>query len=169
MGRVRVRVWLYPPHTHTHTHFYHTRPIPIFFRILIPIPAKNGAGSGRVFRVRVRLPSLHKMPQIGMLHVEFFDMLGINSIGPFPHYHNNLYILVVVEYVAKWVEVNVTLSNDSKVEIKSIKKSQVQRMGIVEIRDGSPIRTRKIRPEPAPFLAGMGIKIRKKMGMGRVW
>ena len=33
-------------------------PYPFFFRILIPIPAKNGAGLGRVFRVRVRLPSL---------------------------------------------------------------------------------------------------------------
>ena len=42
----------------THTHFYHTRPIPIFFRILIPIAAKNGMGSGRIFRVRVRLLSL---------------------------------------------------------------------------------------------------------------
>ena len=38
----------YPPYTH-------------FFRILIPIPAKNGAGLGRVFRVRVRLPSLGQM------------------------------------------------------------------------------------------------------------
>ena len=37
------------------------------------------------------------------------------------------------------------------------------------IRDGSYTRTRKTRPEPAPFIAGMGTKFWEKMGMGRVW
>jgi len=35
-------------------------------------------------------------------------------------------------------------------------------------RDGSLTRTRKIRPELVPFVAGMGIKNQAKVGMGLV-
>ena len=39
-----------------------------------------------------------------ILIVEIFDMWGIDFMGPFPCSHGNDYILVVVDYVSKWLE-----------------------------------------------------------------
>jgi len=39
-------------------------------------------------------------------------------MGLFPSSHNNLYILVVIDYVSKFVEVIVSSTNDSKVDNK---------------------------------------------------
>ena len=36
-------------------------------------------------------------------------------MGPFPSSFNNLYILLVVDYVSKWVEAIATRTNDAKV------------------------------------------------------
>jgi len=44
-------------------------------------------------------------------------------MGSFPPSCNNLYILVVVDYVSKWVKPVATLTNDSKVAIKFLKKN----------------------------------------------
>jgi hypothetical protein len=38
------------------------------------------------------------------LQIELFDVWGIDYIGPFPKSKNYEYILVVVDYVSKWVE-----------------------------------------------------------------
>ena len=50
-------------------------------------------------------------------------------MGFFPPSHNNFYILVVVDYVSKWVEANATVTNDAKVIIKFIKKNIFRRFG----------------------------------------
>ena len=63
------------------------------------------------------------MPQSDMLDVELFDIWGIDFMGPFPPSHNNLYILVVVDYVSKWVETIANPTNDSKVVIKFFQKN----------------------------------------------
>ena len=44
------------------------------------------------------------MPLTNILEVEVFDVWGIDFMGPFPPSFGNLYILVVVDYVSKWVE-----------------------------------------------------------------
>ena len=36
--------------------------------------------------------------------VQFFDVWGMDFMGPFPVSFGNIYILLVVEYVSKWVE-----------------------------------------------------------------
>ncbi|XP_076923963.1 uncharacterized protein LOC143586266 [Bidens hawaiensis] len=36
-------------------------------------------------------------------------------MGPFPNSHDNLYILVAIDYVSKWVEVIATMTNDHTV------------------------------------------------------
>ena len=39
----------------------------------------------------------------------------MDFIGPFPSSFSNLYILLVVDYVSKWVEATPTRTNDAKV------------------------------------------------------
>ncbi|CAN6718914.1 unnamed protein product [Malus baccata var. baccata] len=55
-----------------------------------------------------------QMPQNVILPVEIFDVWGIDFMGPFPSSHGFLYILLVVDYVSKWVEAKATRTNDSK-------------------------------------------------------
>ena len=46
----------------------------------------------------------HEMPLHGVLVVELFNVWGIDFMGHFPSSFGNLYILLVVDYVSKWVE-----------------------------------------------------------------
>ena len=48
--------------------------------------------------------------------IELFDVWGIDFMGPFVSYHGMKYILVVVDYVSKWVE-SISLANN---EVKSV-------------------------------------------------
>ena len=50
-------------------------------------------------------------------------------MGPFPPSQNNLYILVSVDYVSKWVEAIASPANDSKVVINFLKKNIFIRFG----------------------------------------
>ena len=50
-----------------------------------------------------------------ILEVELFDLWGMDFMGPFPPSYNNLYILLAVDYVSKWVEAIPTRTNDAKV------------------------------------------------------
>ena len=60
----------------------------------------------------------HEMPLNNILEVELFDVWGIDFMGPFTPSYRNLYILVAVDYVSKWVEAVAFPTNDSKVVIK---------------------------------------------------
>jgi len=62
------------------------------------------------------------MPQSGIPEVELFDVWGIDFVGPFPPSHNNLYILVAVDYVSEYVEAIASPTDDSKVFLKFLKK-----------------------------------------------
>ena len=44
------------------------------------------------------------MPFTTNLQLELFDVWGIDYMGPFPKSRQCEYILVVVDYVSKWVE-----------------------------------------------------------------
>ena len=57
------------------------------------------------------------------MEVEVFDRWGIDFMGPFPSSAGNEYILVVVDYVSKWVEVVATPRNDVKAVEKFMKKN----------------------------------------------
>ena len=50
-----------------------------------------------------------------ILEVELFDLWGMDFMSPFPPSFNNLYILLVVDYVSKWVETIPTRTNDASV------------------------------------------------------
>ena len=53
-----------------------------------------------------------------ILEVELFDLWGIDFMGPFPPSFNNLYILLAIDYVSKWVEAIPTRTNDTSVVAK---------------------------------------------------
>ena len=52
------------------------------------------------------------MPLQTILEVEIFDLWGIDFMGLFPPSEGKEYILVVVDYVSKWVEAIPTRTND---------------------------------------------------------
>ena len=54
--------------------------------------------------------------------VELFDVWGIDFMGPFPSSLGYEYILVMVDYVSKWVEAIPTITNDAKVVKKCLRK-----------------------------------------------
>ena len=57
-------------------------------------------------------------PMSTILKVELFDLWGMDFIGPFPSSFSNLYILLAVDYVSKWVEEISTRANDARVVAK---------------------------------------------------
>jgi hypothetical protein len=48
------------------------------------------------------------MPLTNILVSEIFDVWGIDFMVPFPFSFGNLYILLAVDYVSKWIEVKAT-------------------------------------------------------------
>nr|GFA44949.1 hypothetical protein [Tanacetum cinerariifolium] len=62
-----------------------------------------------------------EMPQNSIQVCEIFDVWGIDFMGPFPSSRGNKYILVVVDYLSKWVEAKALPTNDSRVVCKFLK------------------------------------------------
>lgn len=69
------------------------------------------------------------MPMNPILVIEIFIVWGIDFMGPFPNSFGNLYILLAVDYVSKWVKAMPTKSNDNKVVFKFLKKNIFSRFG----------------------------------------
>ena len=72
----------------------------------------------------------NEMPLNNILEVEIFYVWGIDFMRPFPSSFSNHYILVVVDYVSKWVEARALPSNDAKVVISFVKKHIFSRFGV---------------------------------------
>nr|GEW47046.1 reverse transcriptase domain-containing protein [Tanacetum cinerariifolium] len=62
-----------------------------------------------------------EMPQNAFQVCEIFDVWGIDFMGPFPNSRGNKYILVVVDYLSKWVEAKALPTNDARVVVKFLK------------------------------------------------
>ncbi|KAJ0510885.1 putative nucleotidyltransferase, Ribonuclease H [Helianthus annuus] len=79
-----------------------------------------------------------EMPMQPILIVDIFYVWGIDFMGPFPNSHGNLYILVAVDYVSKWVEAIATKTNDHTVVYNFVQTNIISRFGIprVIISDG---------------------------------
>ena len=54
------------------------------------------------------------MPLTTNLQIELFNVWGIDYMGPFPKSKSYEYILVVVDYVSKWVEAMPCRAADAK-------------------------------------------------------
>ena len=68
-------------------------------------------------------------PMRTILEVELFDLGGMDFMGPFPSSFGNLYILLTVDYVSKWVEAIPTRTNDDSVVIKFLRSHIFTRFG----------------------------------------
>ena len=71
----------------------------------------------------------HEMPLQGILVVQLFDVWGIDFMGPFPPSVGNLYILLVVDYVSKWVEAISCHKNDANTVVGFLQKNIFSRFG----------------------------------------
>jgi len=71
----------------------------------------------------------HEMPMNPIQEVEVFDVWGIDFMGPFVSSYGNKYILVVVDYVSKWVEAAALPTNDARVVVGFLKKNIFTRFG----------------------------------------
>ncbi|XP_043700042.1 uncharacterized protein LOC122650716 [Telopea speciosissima] len=58
-----------------------------------------------------------------ILVVEIFDVWGIDFMSPFPNSFGNLYILLAIDYVSKWIEAISCKSNDHIVVVKFLKEN----------------------------------------------
>ena len=67
------------------------------------------------------------------MEVEVFDCWGIDFVGPLPSSYGNQYILVVVDYVSKWVEAIAAPKNDAKTVIKFLKKNSFSSFGVLRV------------------------------------
>nr|XP_009589739.1 uncharacterized protein LOC104087052 [Nicotiana tomentosiformis] len=71
----------------------------------------------------------HEIPLNNILEVEIFYVWGIDFMGPFPLSRGNKYILLVVDYVLKWVEAIALPKNDAKVVAAFVNKNIFSRFG----------------------------------------
>nr|GEU62298.1 reverse transcriptase domain-containing protein [Tanacetum cinerariifolium] len=62
-----------------------------------------------------------EMPQNSIQDYEIFDVWGIDFMGLFPYSQRNKYILMVVDYLSKWVEAKALPINDARFVYKFLK------------------------------------------------
>jgi len=75
----------------------------------------------------------NRMPLNFILEVEIFGVWGVNFMGPFPSSKGNMYILVTVDYVSKWVEAVASPTNDSRFVAKLFKRIIFPHFGVSRV------------------------------------
>ena len=68
----------------------------------------------------INISKRDEMPMPPILEVAIFDLWGIDFMGPFPPSNWKEYIIVVVDYVSKWVEAIPTRTNDHQEVLRFI-------------------------------------------------
>ena len=75
------------------------------------------------------ISSRNEMPLRGIMVLQIFDVWGIDFMGPFPPSFGNLYILLAVDYVSKWVEAVACPRNDANTVVSFLQKIILSRFG----------------------------------------
>ena len=75
----------------------------------------------------------NEMPLSNILEIEIFYVWGIDFIGPFPPSFGNLYILLAMDYVSKWVEATTTPKNNVKIVVKFVQRHIITRFGALRM------------------------------------
>ena len=101
----------------------------------------------------------NEMPLQGILVVQIFDVWGIDFMGPFPPLFGNMYILLVVDYVSKWVEVIACPINDANTIMGFIQRNIFSRFGALRTI---------ISDEGSHFANKLFAKIFSRYGVGHV-
>ncbi|KAH9671394.1 hypothetical protein KPL70_017357 [Citrus sinensis] len=96
-------------------------------------------GCDRCQRTR-NITSIHEMSLSNILEVNVFYVWGIDFMGPFPPSFGNLYILVAVHYVSKWVEATALPTNDAKTAVTFLQKNVFSRIAYKTPLGMSPYR-----------------------------
>ncbi|RDX64437.1 putative mitochondrial protein, partial [Mucuna pruriens] len=84
-------------------------------------------------KVGMAISRRHEMPQQPILFCEVFDVWGIYFMGPFPISNGYSYILLVVDYVSRWVEAIDIKTNDAKVVVDFLKSNIFSRFGVLKV------------------------------------
>nr|GFB44346.1 reverse transcriptase domain-containing protein [Tanacetum cinerariifolium] len=92
-----------------------------FYWPTIYCDAQNFVKDYDVCQCQGKITQKNEMPQNSIQVCEIFDVWGIDFMGPFPSSRGNKYILVVVDYLSKWVEAKVLPTNDARVVCKFLK------------------------------------------------
>ena len=71
----------------------------------------------------------NEMPLQGILVVQIFYVWGIDFMGPFPPSFGNMYILLTVDYVFKWVEATSCPRNDAITVVGFIQRNILSKFG----------------------------------------
>ena len=74
------------------------------------------------------ISSRNEMPLRGIMVVQIFDVWGIDFMGPFPPSFGNLYILLAVDYVSKWVEAVACPRNDANAVVGFLQKKYFEQI-----------------------------------------
>ena len=72
---------------------------------------------------------INEMSLQGIMVVQIFYVWGIDFMGHFPPSFENLYILLAVDYVSKWVEVIACPINDANIVVGFIQRNILSRFG----------------------------------------
>ena len=75
------------------------------------------------------ISSRNEMPLRGIMVVQIFDVWGIDFMGPFPPSFGNLYILLAVDHVSKWVEAVACSRNDANTVVTFLQRNILSRFG----------------------------------------
>ncbi|KAK9019226.1 hypothetical protein V6N11_053752 [Hibiscus sabdariffa] len=79
-----------------------------------------------------RVGNLSRKSEMPMnpVHVcEIFDVWGLDYMGPFVSSFGNVYIILAVDYVSKWVEAKATRNNDARTTVNFLKNFVFSRFG----------------------------------------
>ena len=71
----------------------------------------------------------NEMSLQGILVVQIFYVWGIDFMEPFPSSFGNLYILLAIDYVSKWVEAIACSINDANTVVEFIQRNILSRFG----------------------------------------
>nr|GEW87259.1 hypothetical protein [Tanacetum cinerariifolium]GEX10244.1 hypothetical protein [Tanacetum cinerariifolium] len=71
------------------------------------------------------ISSRDETPQKYIQVCEIFDVWGIDFMGPFPLSNGNIYILVAIDYVSKWVEAQAFPASDARNVERAMKRYEV--------------------------------------------
>nr|GEU50225.1 reverse transcriptase domain-containing protein [Tanacetum cinerariifolium] len=100
---------------------YLARKLLKFLRLAIIDPQEDLVKNCDVCQRQGKISQRDEMPQNSIQVCEVFDVWDIDFMGPFPPSRGNKYILVVVDYLSKWVEAKALPTNDARVVCKFLK------------------------------------------------